>query len=80
MDNKSPLPKVLLQLELSGTDIVVDVHRVVAIKADIPTVLSIEKMKDGQHRLTYNALMIPDLTKVQGLKFIRQQEHKDERI
>lgn len=64
--------KVLLQLKLDGTDDVIDIHKVSAIKHDIPTIFSIERMVDGKFRLTYNAIKIPDLTKIQGISFIRQ--------
>ncbi len=67
-----PPPKIVLQLDLLGTDDIINIHKVVGVKADIPTLFTIEKMKDGQNRLTYNQVRIPDLTKVSGLKFVRQ--------
>lgn len=65
---------IMLQLALEGTDQVIDIHKVVGIKFDIPVLLTLERMKNGGIRLTYNEIAIPDLTKVQGLKFIRQTE------
>lgn len=64
--------KVMLQIDLTGSGKVLDIHKVVGIKADIPSIFMIEKMKDGGNRLTYNEVQIPDLTKVKGLTFIRQ--------
>lgn len=66
--------KLLLQLAIEGTDTVIDIHRVTGVKSDMPTLFTIERMVNGEHRLTYNAIQIPDLTKVQGLRFIRQKE------
>ena len=66
--------KIMLQLALEGTDQVIDIHKVVGIKYDMPVLLTLEKMGDGGVRMTYNAIQIPDLTKIQGLKFIRQAE------
>ena len=63
--------KVMLQLDL-GTGTVLDIHKVVGIKSDIPTIFMIERMKDGGLRMTYNAIQIPDLTQVQSLTFLRQ--------
>jgi len=67
---KKPL-SVLLQLKIDGTDQVIDIHKVTGIKFDIPTIFAIEQFGDGYHRLTYNAIKIPDLSLVQGITFIR---------
>lgn len=69
----SPPPKIALQVDL-GTGDIIDIHKVVGVKTDIPTLFVIEKMKDGGNRLTFNQVRIPDLTKVAGLKFIRQTD------
>lgn len=65
-------PQVLLQVEIAGN--VIDIHRVTGIKHDIPTIFIVERMHDGFYRLTYNAVAIPDLTKVKGITFIRKNE------
>jgi hypothetical protein len=67
-------PPVVLQLAFTGTDTVLDIHKVVGLHADTPTLFAVERMKDGGLRLTYNAIQITDLTKVQGITFIRQKE------
>lgn len=65
--------QVMLQLAIAGTDTVLDIHKVVGIKADTPTLFTVERMKDGGMRLTYNQIQIPDLTKVRGFMFLRQE-------
>lgn len=59
-------------LRFEGIDKTFEISRVAAINADIPTVFALEKMADGTHRLTYNAIQIPDLSLVSGITIIRE--------
>lgn len=60
---------VVLQLDL-GTQII-DIHKVVAVNADIPTLFSVEVMPRGGNRLTYNAQRL-NLKDIQAITFKRQ--------
>jgi hypothetical protein len=49
-----------------------ELSKVTAINADIPTALTIERTKDGQWRLTYNAKLIPDFSLIESIQIIRE--------
>lgn len=59
-------------IEIVGTGIVLEVSKLVAIKTDSINVFHLDKLKDGTWKLTYNSNMIPDLTKVECLKIVRE--------
>jgi hypothetical protein len=59
-------------IKLEGTDISFPISKVVAIKADIPTIFCIERLPDGSYKLIFNAIVIPDMTVIEGLSIIRE--------
>lgn len=61
--------KTVLQLDL-GTQ-VIDIHKVVAVNADIPTLFAVEVMPKGGNRLTYNAQCL-DIKTIEAITFKRQ--------
>lgn len=59
-------------IRFEGTGQEFEIHKVVAINSDIPTLLSFERMKDGKIRMTYNAVQIPDFSKIEGITIVRE--------
>ena len=59
-------------LELEGTGLPpLPITKVTEV--DIPQRhLFIEEMKDGTFRLTYSKALLPDITKLQGIKLVRE--------
>jgi hypothetical protein len=49
-----------------------EIGRVTAIKVDIPTLFTIEAMKDGKYRITYNATRIQNLSDIEGISIRRE--------
>jgi hypothetical protein len=62
------------KLLIVGPDIAFNIGRVAAVNADIPTLVSFERMSDGELRLTYNAKLIPDFRKVKYLQVMRDPD------
>ena len=60
-------------IKFEGIDRVFEISKVSAIKSDIPTIFALERMTDGTHRITYNAIQISDLSKVSGITIIREE-------
>ncbi len=64
----------ILQLQLDGVESIIDIHKVTGVRVDMPTILTIERISNGENRLTYNQIQIPDLTKIKGIIFLRQAQ------
>lgn len=55
-------------IRLEGTDQEFELTKATAINSDsVPFLLHVDRMPDGTYRLTYNAKLIPDFTKVVGV-------------
>ena len=60
-------------IEIEGTDMVLELSKVVSVKTD-KEMMHLDKLSDGTWRLIYNGKMIPDFSKVKGLKIIREDD------
>ena len=60
-------------IEIEGTGIVLELSRAVSVKTD-KKLIHLEELPDGTWRLIYNSKMIPDFSKVKGLKIIREDD------
>lgn len=58
-------------IEIEGTDIVLELSRVTAVRTS-KNMIHLDQLDDGTWRLIYNSEMIPDFTKVKGLKIVRE--------
>lgn len=60
------------KLKLVGTDLEFNIEKAVAIKADIPTVLNLERLPNGNYKLLFNNKVIPDFAAVQSIEVVRE--------
>ena len=58
-------------IKIEGTDIELELSRATAVRTK-KRMIHLDEMKDGTWRLIYNEDMIPDFTKVESLKVIRE--------
>jgi len=58
-------------IEIEGTDTVLELSKVTAVRTN-KNMIHLDQLDDGTWRLIYNSEMIPDFTKVKGLKIIRE--------
>lgn len=58
-------------IEIEGTDVVLELSKVTAIKT-AKQMIELTELNDGTWRLIYNSNLIPDITKVLGFKIIRE--------
>lgn len=58
-------------IEIEGTDVVLELSKATAIHTD-KKMIHFDQLPDGTWRMIYNGEMIPDFTKVLGLKIIRE--------
>lgn len=58
-------------IEVEGTDEVLILSKATAVKTK-QNMIHLDQLPDGTWRLIYNGNMIPDFTKVLGLKIIRE--------
>lgn len=58
-------------IELTGTDVTLELSKVTAIRTE-KRMIHLDELPDGTWRLIYNGNMIPDLTQVQALTIIRE--------
>lgn len=58
-------------IELVGTDIVLELSKVTAVKTKLK-MIHFDELPDGTWRLIYNGVHIPDLTLVEAFKIIRE--------
>lgn len=57
-------------IEVTGTDHVLILSKATAVKTQ-KNMIHLDQLDDGTWRLIYNGIMIPDFTKVLGLKILR---------
>lgn len=60
-------------IEVEGTDEVLILSKATAVKTK-QNMIHLDQLPDGTWRLIYNGNMIPDFTKVLGLKIIREDK------
>jgi hypothetical protein len=65
-------PKIRRAIKVVGTDQVLEISKVTAVKLDGPQMIHLDQLPDGTWRLIYNPNTIPDFTKVAALEFIRE--------
>jgi len=58
-------------VEIQGTDMVMELSKATAVRTG-KNMIHFDQLKDGTWRLIYNPKMIPDFTKVEGFKIIRE--------
>ncbi len=63
-------PYRALRLEELGIEL--PISKAVAIRADIPTVLNLERLPDGTYKLLYNERVIHDIASLDTLRIIRK--------
>lgn len=56
---------------IEGTDLVLELSKATAVKTTT-RMIHLDELPDGTWRLIWNGNMIPDFTKVQALKIIRE--------
>jgi hypothetical protein len=59
-------------IKFEGLDRTFEISKAFAINKDIPTLLSLDLLADGTVMLLYNAVQIPDFSKVAGITIIRE--------
>jgi hypothetical protein len=60
-------------IAIEGTDIVLELSKATAVRTT-KQMIHLDQLDDGTWRLIYNSNMIPDFTKVQALRMIREDE------
>jgi hypothetical protein len=58
-------------IELVGTDIVLELSKVTAVRTQ-QRMIHLDQLQDGSWRLIYNGEHIPDFTKIECLKIVRE--------
>ena len=58
-------------IEIEGMGIVLELSKATGVRTD-KDMIHFDKMSDGTWRMIYNSKMIPDFSKVKGLKIIRE--------
>lgn len=58
-------------IKLTGTDLVLELSKVTAIKTD-KRMIHLDELPDGTWRLIFNGNMIPDFTKIEVMEIIRE--------
>ena len=56
---------------LEGTDVELELSKVTAVRTD-KQMIHLDELNDGTWRLIYNSNLIPDITKIEGFKIIRE--------
>jgi hypothetical protein len=59
-------------IKIVGTDQILELSKVTAVKLNGPEMIHFDKLPDGTWRLIYNSNMIPDFTQVQAFEMIRE--------
>lgn len=62
-------------IEVEGTDDVLILSKATAVKTS-KNMIHLDQLDDGTWRLIYNGNMIPDFTKVLGLKILRDDYYE----
>lgn len=60
-------------IEVEGTEHVLVLSKATAVKTN-QNMIHLDQLPDGTWRLIYNGNMIPDFTKVIGLKILRDEQ------
>jgi len=58
-------------IAIDGTDIMLELSKATAVKTT-KQMIHLDQLNDGTWRLIYNSDLIPDFTKVQALRIIRE--------
>ena len=58
-------------IEIEGIDQTLELSKVTGVRTD-KNMIHLDQLSDGTWRLIYNSKMIPDFSKVLGLKIIRE--------
>jgi len=58
-------------IKLEGIDTELELSKVTAIKTE-KQMIHLDELPDGTWRLIYNSNLIPDITKIEGFKIIRE--------
>jgi len=59
------------KIRIEGLDIDLELSKATSVKTD-KNMIHLDQLPDGTWRLIYNGNMIPDFTKVQSFKIIRE--------
>ena len=59
-------------IEIEGTGETVELSKVTGVRTN-KNMIHLDQLPDGTWRLIYNSKMIPDFSKVLGLKIIREE-------
>lgn len=70
MSKKQTQPKRRIRFDDSDIELVVS--KVTAIKFDTDFLFHVDRLPDGTARITHNAILLPDLSKIQGITIIRE--------
>jgi len=60
-------------IELTGTDIILELSKATAVKTN-NNMIHLDELDDGTWRLIYNGNLIPDFSKIKALTIIRQDD------
>lgn len=60
-------------IQLQGTDITLELSKVTAVRTS-QRMIHLDELPDGTWRLIYNGDHIPDFTKIEALKIIREED------
>lgn len=69
--------KTYRAFRLEGLGVELPISRAVAINADIPTVLNLERLPDGTYKLLYNAKVITDIRQLTSISVVRSKHAQD---
>ena len=58
-------------IEIVGTDIILDLSKVTAVRTKT-NMLHLDQLADGTWRMIYNGEHIPDFTKIECFKIVRE--------
>jgi len=67
------MSKVRRAIAIEGTDIVLELSKATAVRTT-KQMIHLDQLDDGTWRLIYNSNLLPDFTKVQALRMIRENE------
>lgn len=68
---KKQKKEVRRAVEIEGIDQIMELSKVTAVRTD-KNMIHFDQLPDGTWRLIYNANMIPDYTKIESFKMIRE--------
>ncbi len=65
--------KLRRAIQIEGTDITLELSKATAVRTD-KNMIHLDELADGTWRLIYNGNLIPDFTKVDCLRVIREDD------